>query len=188
MVKVDIPKTFGNDPQQPWNNWVIYSPGNAVIYTWTTYGDTVPGEWDRVRLLGKIPSGCADTSPVVEFLESDNVQELLVRLSAEYSEEWAGNKYILKPSEKAQVLEDKVKAELDDLLAGLPVYKLAADYYLNHEHPVHKDMTDADIRRLAHAEVGIAKTNGVHLEYQDVYIYLEEYQLTLRVREAINKF
>ena len=160
-----------------WRVEIIFEVEAGRVCIQDRWGDGTPArEYHRVnvRLATAKGSTYASMTPLVDYLEADEAQDLLATLAEGHSVAWDGNNHVGRLTDSAVTALERLERQLSDLFPDLPSYWSAADWFSgNRTADLTGSETDDDLAELARKHVGDALPD-YHLQEDDVLFYLTE--------------
>ena len=162
---------------QTWRVDVVFDVEGGRVVIQDRWGNGTPArEYHRVNVRLATGKGgtYASMTPMVDYLESDQGQELLTDLAEGHEVVWDGSDHVGRLSDAAVTALERLQDQLMDLFPDLPSYWSAEEWFAGCRTA---DLTgresDTDLAELARTEVAGAMPD-YHLQEADVLAYLTE--------------
>jgi hypothetical protein len=160
-----------------WRVDIIFDLEAGRVCIQDRWGNGTPArEWHKIDIRLATAKGCtfASMTPVVEYLESDEAQELLADLAEGHEVVWDGSNHVGRLTDSAVNSLERLERQLSDLFPDLPSYWSAEEWFSgNRTADLTGGESDDDLAELARKHVGDAQPDH-HLLEDDVLSYLEE--------------
>jgi hypothetical protein len=107
-----------------YDHLIVLDPDDLVVFVRSFVTRTTTPEFQKSHeiVLGEIPDGVADTSELVEDLESDAIQMKLLTIADGHSVRWDGHRDVDELDEEAEWALGEIERGIERLMEEPPTY------------------------------------------------------------------